>query len=78
MNAMNEAAAPALGYSRESDVVTLRLTRDDFEALLIFMGMAGPHPDLLPLKLRLINAVNAGRPLTEWRPYAAAEQDAHE
>jgi hypothetical protein len=62
-----------MGYSREGDVVTLRLTADDFARLLLCLGAATTSDDGW-LALKIANAVNAGRPRSEWRPYAIPEE----
>jgi hypothetical protein len=34
---------PALGYSREGDIVTVRLTPGDLDALMVCLGVAAAH-----------------------------------
>jgi hypothetical protein len=65
----------ALGYSRDGEVVTIRLTIDDYHGLLMCLGSAAaaPSPIIAGLSLRIANAVNAGRPFSEWRPYEVPE-----
>ena len=61
--------AQALGYSREGDIVTIRLAQIDFDALLMCLGAAAAGDNMRPLAVRTVNAVNAGRPLSEWIPF---------
>jgi hypothetical protein len=67
---------PRLGYSREGDVVTLRMTRADYGRLTLFLGLAGGvlaniagSPRRL---LDLANRINEGNP--EWRRFVADEE----
>ena len=67
---LNLHPAPALGYSREGDVVTVRLTRWTISRVkwnpLHAFGSLGGQPRRMAL--RIANAVNAGREtLSEWR-----------
>lgn len=62
-----------LGYIREGDVVTLRMTEDDYQALLLRLGRAAASMvdtygrDALVRELDLANRINAGNP--DWTPY---------
>jgi hypothetical protein len=57
-----------LGYSRDGDVVTLRMTLDDYQNLLVAIGyghgamMARGEADALTLGLSLADRINAGNP----------------
>lgn len=65
-------------YARYGDVVTLTLTRDQFDGLVLALGMAtgvasrDGHPT--ESWLALANAVNEGNP--NWRPYLLSAPDA--
>jgi hypothetical protein len=64
-----------LGYSRDGDVVTLRMTVDDWNSLLLALGgMAGSAArEGLALSgwLAFANRLNVGNPT--WTPYAVPE-----
>jgi hypothetical protein len=61
---------PSLGYHREGNIVTLRIAHDDFQALMICLGAAATGGNAMwEMALAVANAVNAGRPLSEWVPY---------
>ncbi len=65
-----EKTAPALGYSREGDVVTVRMTVEDWELLLRLIGIGGgAHEATLLPSIELVNRLNEGRPRSEWIPY---------
>jgi len=64
-----------LGYSREGDVVTIRLAIDDYYALLFCLGAVAVNPNTTGLSLRTMNAIHAGRPLSEYRPYKIPRPD---
>ena len=62
-----------LGYSRDDDVVTLRMTLDDYQNLLTAIGyghgamMARGEAGALKRALSLADRINAGNP--EYAPY---------
>jgi hypothetical protein len=61
-----------LGYSREGDVVTLRMTHKDYANVVMAIGVAcgygsRENMELLPVYLALANRLNAGNP--EWTAY---------
>jgi hypothetical protein len=60
-----------MGYSREGDVVTVRMTVETFNGLLMCLGTAAAS-ELCDLSLRTANAINDGNP--DWRPYAVPEE----
>lgn len=61
--------APGLGFSRDKNTVTLRMTIEDWCALLMLMGAGTAKENLaLPAALALVNRLNAGNP--DWTPYA--------
>jgi hypothetical protein len=63
-----------MGYSREGDMVVVRMTEYTFDGLLMCLGAAGAgSPEMLRISVMVANAVNAGRPLSEWRPYAVPD-----
>jgi hypothetical protein len=54
----------APGYSEEGDQVVLRMTRDDWEKLLLLMGF-GLHSPIFATRsagLQFANRLNAGNP----------------
>ncbi len=61
----------SLTYSVEGDEIVLRLTREQFQRLLLFLGMAGAgaHGDekLFRAIFRLANQINEGNP--NFTPY---------
>lgn len=65
------------GYSEEGDLVVLRMTRDDFFALLIALGRAtgaaierrGPIP--FESWVEIANRLNEGNP--GWTPYRLSD-----
>lgn len=68
-----------LGYSRDGDVVTLRMSADDYANLLLALGIAAGSrardgPGWLALALALANRLNAGNP--QWTPYEIPEETA--
>jgi hypothetical protein len=67
-----------LGYSRDGDVVTVRISADDFAGLMLCLGEASTLYDPAHLALKIANAVNAGRPLSEWRPYVIPAPDSND
>jgi hypothetical protein len=69
------SATEPLGYSEDGDIVNVRLTRDDFNALLMCLGAARSIEQFRRLALQTANAVNAGRPASEWLPYAVPPAD---
>jgi hypothetical protein len=79
-----------LGWSEDAaGNVTITMTRDDWEAVLLRLGMAAAHvahvrpdvperaaaPGLLSRHLALMNRINAGNP--NWTPYAVPEEATH-
>lgn len=67
--------APALGYSRTEAAVTLTMTPDDYDRLMLLLGTAAANPRFQNASLALVNNLNQGRPLSEWRPYAVPDAD---
>jgi hypothetical protein len=68
-----------MGYSREGDVVTVRMTADQYSSVIMALGIAAGQAskdsdDRGPFHfwLRLANAISDGNP--EWRPYAVPEE----
>jgi hypothetical protein len=70
-----------MGYQRDGDTVTLTITRQQFELIILALGMATGASDreyrdpdarakYLDPWLALANAINRGNP--DWRPYAEA------
>lgn len=63
-----------IGYREEDGVVVLRMTRDDYEGLLVALGFAlgasGPASALRVQILGLVNRLNAGNP--NFTPYEEA------
>ena len=65
---MNDGT-PALGFTEENGVVTIRITRADYGALLVFLGVAGAqNGDYRGATLRLANRISAGN--GAWTDYA--------
>lgn len=60
---------PVLGYSRDGDTVTLRMSLDDWQHTLFLLGVAtGREPGALEIEvLPLINRICEGHP--DFRPY---------
>ncbi len=62
-----------MGYKREGDTVTLTMTQDDYESVLLAMAIAAGvamrdgAPERFRHYLELANRVNAGHPY--WTPY---------
>jgi len=71
----------SLGYSREGDVVTLRMSVEDWELVLYALGTATGRaeakgtPGLPYLLRRMTNRINAGRPTTDWQPIPEGEPE---
>jgi hypothetical protein len=63
-----------IGYREEENgVVVLRMTRDDYNALLVALGFAtgaAPRKDTRDTLLGLVNRLNAGNP--SYTPYEIA------
>ena len=78
---MTQEETQTLGYSRDGGVVTVRLAEDDFHGLMLAIGYAAgaaskeKNISMLHASLRLANALNAGRPASEYRPYDIRERD---
>jgi hypothetical protein len=68
----------ALGYSEDGDVVTLRMTRDDYSTVLTALGfragrlMREDLPDPLHHLFAATNRINAGNP--RFTPYEIHEK----
>ncbi len=67
-----------LGFSRDGDTITLRMTRDDFGLVMMALGIhAGSAEDadtsgpLFWSRIALANRLNVGNP--DWTPYAIPE-----
>lgn len=56
------------GYSEEGDLVVLRLTREDFDGLLLRLGRAAAGEQDLNAELAFINRLCSGNP--NFTPYA--------
>jgi hypothetical protein len=69
-----EGAKQPLGYSRDGDIVTLRMSIDDFAGVLMALGISagGMARDGLALSgwLALANRLNRGNP--NYTPYGEA------
>lgn len=64
-----------LGWSREGDTITIRMTRGDYDTLLLLLGagtgvLLGTGTFSITKHLGLLNRINAGNP--NYRPYCAA------
>lgn len=63
-----------MGYSEEDGAVVLRMTRDDYDLLLLALGWATAHKDALyPIKTMkaLFNRLTAGSPTSA--PYEVTD-----
>jgi hypothetical protein len=59
-----------MGYSREGDVVTVRMTVDNWYELLLMLGVGGSiDANFRRRATELVNDLNQGRPREEWSPY---------
>jgi hypothetical protein len=59
-------------YQREDDTVTLTMTVEEYQTLLIGLGYTlviarGKDPDLYVRWIKLVNSINDGNP--KWTPY---------
>lgn len=64
------------GYSEEGDIVVMRVTREDYDALLVLLGIAVgalEDPRMRKMALRIANSINRGNP--RWTPYWVGEED---
>lgn len=64
------------GYSEEGDLVVLRMTRTDYDALLIMIGYAAGKAEselMSKAAIRVANRINEGNPY--WKPYQIKEEE---
>lgn len=72
------------GYSEEGDLVVLRMTREDYAALIFLLGFAegsekrnyeatpGLNRSVPNMATKLANRINEGNPY--WTPYKLSEE----
>jgi hypothetical protein len=63
------SAGSWIGYSREGDIVTVRMSVDDWHGLERAIGVAAAadHPDRFQRYMALLNRLERGNP--NWEPY---------
>jgi hypothetical protein len=62
-----------LGYARDGDVVTLRMTPEDHDLLLLCIGYAAGG-EIGYMALALANRLQEGVPPHQWTPYRVPDE----